>query len=338
MKFKNIIETTLVPHTAFENAVQKLEQAYKYAHEAVEPICVAVIGESRTGKSRVLEEMMARYPRTRKEEGLYVPILRVTAPSKPTVKGLAELMLRKMGDPRWNSGTENVKTERLKKLLPETFTHMIMIDEFQHFQDKGTEKVMHHVADWLKNLVDDCKVALVVAGLPACSAIFSQNEQLDGRFLAPALMPRFNWMNENHHDEFVAILGAFHEELSKHFDMPDLANEDMAFRCYCAAGGLIGYLTKYLRQAVWDAIDQDRRVISLNDLRHAYKASIWERGMPLGIVDPFNARLKLNPTLDVLEEVKKIGTSSAEIGGARRVRSRKQALATPTPAQILCAT
>lgn len=337
MKLKNIIETTLVPHTAFDNAVKKLEQAYKYADEAVEPICVAVIGESRTGKSRVLEEMAARYPRKRKKNGLYVPILRVTAPSKPTVKGLAELMLQRMGDPKWSSGTENAKTMRLQKLIHETEMSMIMIDEFQHFQDKGTEKVMHHVADWLKTLVDECKVALVVAGLPACSAVLSQNEQLDGRFLAPAFMPRFDWMNEDHRDEFVAILGAFHEELSKHFDMPDLTDEDMAFRCYCAAGGLMGYLTKHLRQAVWDAIDQDRRIISLDDLRRAHRASIWGKGILLDIADPFDARLLPNPTPDLFEEIKKIGTPIDESGVARHRRNRKQVLAVPTPAQILCA-
>jgi len=78
-----------------------------------------------------------------------------------------------------------------------------MIDEFQHFQDKGSRRIMHHVADWLKILVDDSKVALVVAGLSSCGAVISQNEQLAGRFLSPILMPRFDWKIDNHREEFV---------------------------------------------------------------------------------------------------------------------------------------
>jgi hypothetical protein len=38
-----------------------------------------------------------------------------------------------------------------------TQTRMIMIDEFQHFYDKGTKLIIHHVTDWLKILVGDLK-------------------------------------------------------------------------------------------------------------------------------------------------------------------------------------
>ncbi len=175
-KLRSIVDNTLVPHTAFEQASSRIEQCFAYADGASEPICIAVVGESRTGKSRVLEECFATHPQARDSEGLNIPILRVKTPSKPTVKGLAELMLRAMNDPRFDAGTENAKTIRLQTLMKNAGTRMVMIDEFQHFYDKGLHKVMHHVADWLKILVDDCKVALVVAGLPSCRAVLDQNE------------------------------------------------------------------------------------------------------------------------------------------------------------------
>src|SRR5271167_674214 len=77
----------------FQAAVREIETCFEFALEASEPICVSLIGPSRTGKSRVLDVCEHQHPKVRREAGMYVPILRVTTPSKPTVKGLAEVLL-----------------------------------------------------------------------------------------------------------------------------------------------------------------------------------------------------------------------------------------------------
>jgi hypothetical protein len=309
---KNIVDSTLVPHSAFQEAATRIEQCFNNADGASEPICIAVVGESRTGKSRVLEEFDAKHPRARDSDGLNVPILRVKTPAKPTVKGLAEIMLRGMGDPRFEAGTEIGKTIRLRTLIQAAGTLMVMIDEFQHFYDKTSHKVMHHVADWLKILVEDCKVALVVAGLPSCRAVLDQNEQLLGRFLEPILMPRFDWKIGDEREEFIGILSAFHESISEHFDLPSLSSAEMAFRCYCGTGGLIGYLTKFLRQAVWNAIDHKRKTISFEDLARAHKQSIWAKAGPPEIASPFTRAFVQMPSEDLLEKIRRIGTPAEE--------------------------
>lgn len=322
---RNVVDNTLVPHSAFGKASARLEQCFTYADGAVEPICNALVGESRTGKSRALEECCTNHPQVRTPDGLYVPILRVKTPSKPTVKGLAELMLRAMNDPRFDAGTENAKTIRLQTLMRNAATRMVMIDEFQHFYDKGSHKVMHHVADWLKILVDDSKVALVVAGLPSCRAVLDQNEQLAGRFLSPIFMPRFDWKNDEHREEFVGILAAFQESLGEHFDLPRLDSAEMAFRCYCATGGLMGYLTKFLRQAVWNAIDDNRKSISLDDLASAHDQAVWSHAGVSDIASPFSRSFFPLPSEDLLAKIARIGTPSTETipTKKRAVRSRQ---------------
>ena len=186
--FRRVIESTLVPHTAFADASARLRQCFEYADESPEPICFAIVGESRTGKSRILEEFEREHRPSRTEAGLIVPIVRVSAPSKPSAKSLCEILLRKLGDPKWDTGTENRKTARLEKLLKDCHCQMLMIDEFQHFFDKATHKVFHHVADWLKVLADNTRIALVVTGLESCLPVLLRSEQLSGRFLAPAFM------------------------------------------------------------------------------------------------------------------------------------------------------
>lgn len=275
MNIKYIIDSILIPHSAFTHALEKLEQCYAYAPGASEPVCMALIGESRTGKSRVIEEFCHRHPPTRLEQGMSIPILRVKTPSYPTVKGLVELLLGAIGDPRFTTGTENAKTMRLKHLMQGVGTNMVVLDEFQHFFDKGSQTVMHQVADWLKILADETRCALVVAGLPTCRAVIDQNEQLAGRFAAPIVMPRLNWTVNEERQEFLAILQAFDAVMADVLDCPALATEEMAFRCFCTCGGLIGILSKFLRQLVWNASTADRKVLTLNDLQEAHKQSIW---------------------------------------------------------------
>lgn len=318
---RRIVEDTLVPHTAFEEASRRLEQCFQYASGTQEPICFALVGESRTGKSRVLDEACFKHPKVRDAEGLMVPILHVKTPSKPTVKGLAELMLDAMGDPKFDKGTEIAKTRRLVKLMREARTQMVMIDEFQHFVDKGSLKVMHHVADWLKTLVDDCKVALVVVGLPTCSAVLEQNEQLRGRFLSPYVMPRFDWEKDADRAEFVAILDSLHQSLSREFEMPDLIGPEMAFRCYCGSGGLVGYVTKFLRQMVWNAWDANTRTITLEDMLRAHEEAVWfDQGL-LDFPSPFSQQFPVGKARDgLVEMVKRIGIAKEPVPRSRTRR------------------
>lgn len=313
INLRNVVETTLVPHTAFEEATRRIEQCFDYAKTASEPICIAIVGESRTGKSRALEECFSRHPAVRSSEGLDTPILRVTTPPRPSVLNLAETMLRAMKDPRPDAGKESSKTARLIALMENTGTNMVMIDEFQHFYDKGLHSVMHYVADWLKTVVDERKCALVVAGLPTCLAVLQQNEQLAGRFLSPIMLPRFDWHNEGHREEFVAILAAFQESLSGHFDLPVLDGPEMAFRCYCGTGGLIGYLTKFLRQTVLNALDVNTRVIGLADLLRAHQQAIWSEKGPTTMPSPFSRGFSTEPTDDVIARIQRIGTPTDEI-------------------------
>ena len=195
-----------------------------------------------------------------------------------------------------------------------------MTDEFQHFYDKGSRKVMHHVADWLKNVADEAKTALVVSGIETCRAVLDQNEQLAGRFLAPAVMPRLIWTNDDHREEFVAILDSFDVAMSAHFDTPRLATEEMAFRFYSGTGGLIGYLAKTLRQTVWDAIDRNSRVITFEDIGRAHKSAVWSHEA-FGSYQPFSRRARVAPTADLLAAIGAIGTPK-EVRETRRRPAR----------------
>ncbi len=308
----SIVDTTLIPHPTFQRTVDRIGQCFSAMAASSDPVCLAIIGESRTGKSRALEQFELDHPIRRLNDGILAPFVRIRVPSKPTVKGLAEILLHKLGDPLYHKGTENAKTLRLIQLLNENQTIILALDEFQHFYDKTTRRVQHHVADWLKVLVDDSQIGLVVTGLPSCLSVIQQNEQLMGRFMAPVQMIRFDWLVEDQQDGFVGILSGMQEALNI-FEMPDFESDEMAFRFYCATGGLIGYLTKILKQAVWNAADAGQRKIDLQDLAQAYLETVVAddkqlRSMP----NPFLPEFQTNPDGTLLARVRAIGLPKPE--------------------------
>jgi Cdc6-like AAA superfamily ATPase len=320
---KHILGSTIVPHTAFVEAQKQLELCFKYAIDKREAEGLAITGESGTGKTSVLSEFAALHPSTRSKSGMEVPILRATVPSGPTVKSLAGVMLAALHDTDSEWGTENEKSSRLRVLMKNTGTRMVMIDEFQHFHDRGKRRIMHHVADWLKVLIDDTKTTLIVAGLPRCLDVIGGNEQLDRRFLAPIQLPRFSWTDPEQREEFLGILGTFNEEIGKSYDLPIMDTDEMAFRFFCATGGLIGLLTKLLRQAIRTADTENTRKICLEDLNAAHKRAMASR--PL---EPFARGFQPVLTRDTLDIVSTIGrtvetelTYPRRAGKARRTES-----------------
>jgi hypothetical protein len=318
-----LIESTLVPHTAFQKATARLEQCYRYSEVAIEPISMALIGESRTGKSRCIKSLMLKFPSYRSPEGMTIPILYVSTPAAPTKNLLVEEMLLEMGDERFDKGKETVKTGRLRKLLKECGTRMIIIDEFQHFVDKASDRVAYQVADWLKLLVDKTNVTLVVAGLSSCTKVLDYNEQLDGRVFAPITLPRFDWMNDDLRGEFVSILGSFEESMRDYFDIPSFMSDEMAFRFFCASGGLIGYVAKILRVAVWNASDAGQGTIGLSELRVAYETAVRKEDPDAIHLDPFTSEFSAIPGDDILALVGKLGTRVDPPPRIRGARNRK---------------
>lgn len=320
----SLVEEALVLHPAFQVALHRLAQCYRAKQHSKEAVCVAVVGESRTGKSRALEEFAREHPPIRDEEGLTVPIVQISVPSLPTVSSLVELILEQLGDPIPNKGTETQKTKRARKLLKELNTVILALDEFQHFYDKTTQRVQHIVADWLKVLVDKAEIVLVVAGLPSCLSVIRQNEQLMGRFLAPVKLSRFDWLDPHEREAFINILVGLQERLPE-FDLPCLGSDEMSFRFFCASGGLIGYVTKLLRQAIWNATDNGKTHITLEDLAQAFRdIDISEGGKNISAANPFERGFCVALSDELLSAVRMIGMPKLEEPVTRH-RSKREA-------------
>jgi hypothetical protein len=287
------VDQMLVNHTAFIKAISSLQQAFKVAPSITDPFGLFIVGESRTGKSRVIEEFMSERPALRTDESLEISVVKVIVPSKPSVKGLAAEILRAMGDPMADKGTEQLMTARLLLLLKHCKVRMLILDEAQHLIDKTSKySLIHHVSDWLKNLMNQSKVVVVIAGLEYAKTILSQNEQLRGRFASQIQMPRFDWRNDESRAEFLGLMAGFSEYLSERFNIPDLGSNEVALRFYLASGGLIGYVMNILRKTVWNAVQRGEVTIELEDFDVGFKEAVSQDN--LHAISPFSRLFNLN--------------------------------------------
>lgn len=263
-----------VDHAAYAHGLKELKAALRSVGRSANPICLHLIGDTRTGKSTMLEDFIQQHRRIVTPGGARQTVVYAKIPDKGTVKGLLERLLHALGDPYWYRGSETNQTHRLLTLLEQVGCRMIILDEFQHLADKGQKKRLRSTADWLKMLVDSKQWALVAAGLPESASVIQSNRQLRERFDAPIKLPMFDWREADGRRQFRAILKAFQAQLHP-FELPDLASDAMAIRMYLATGGRIGIIAKLLDRAIRNAVDSGSIKIPVEDLQKAFHQVVW---------------------------------------------------------------
>ena len=270
-KYRDIVTSIRIDHEAFSLIREEVGFAYENALDNGLPICLLIVGESRTGKSCVVKQVIDTYsPRSMGNKS----VLYAVAPPKATLKSLLEALLKGLGDPFWSRGSESNMTQRLYTLLENVSCRMIILDEFQHLCDKGQAKRLNILADWLKVLLEGNRWGLVAVGMPESTSIVNRHPQLAGRFEPPLRMPTFDWKEKNSRLQFKGILKRFRTDLSP-FETPPLEDDEVAFRMFLAAAGRVGLVAKLLDRAVKDAIRDGRVQIRLSDLHAAYERAIW---------------------------------------------------------------
>jgi len=306
------IEELLVPHGPFQSGIKKLEWGFREGGRSAEPVCIPVLGETRTGKSRLIEHVVSKHPPQRFNDGLHVPILHARVPSMPTVKGMCEILLRRMGDPLYHKGTEQEKSGRLEVLLGQAGSQMIALDEFNHFVDKKSARVQLAVSDWLKTVAENAGVSLALLGLPYSEAVIQQNEQLKGRSTRAVRLPRFEWSEEESKKEFIKILRCFDRYLDS-WTFPEIGSSRVAFRLYCASGGLMGYLVRVLRFAMEEAYDRGDTAVQMGDFATGYLEALWDSEEIEGLEGVFDPGTAFRVSNARLEAARRVGRSQATL-------------------------
>ena len=252
-----------------------------------DPDCLLLTGETGAGKTTIYDTYAQNFPRQDEEEGSVVPIVYTLIPAPATVKGLVTAILRELGDPLYYKGATRDQTFRAYKLLADCKVELIVLDEFHHFIDPESDRVLKTICNWLKNLILETKIPVVLFGLPKSKRILEyekDNKQLSRRFkyrheLIP--FPR----NDLGMQLFRQFLSDIEEQLPLAEDS-GLAKKSLAERIYYATDGTIAHIMTLIRKGTTLAIKQDLNRLDLEILNTIYHKHL-KHEKPFKSTEPF---------------------------------------------------
>ncbi len=100
------------------------------------------------GKTTIYRTYASKYPRYVTCDRTVIPICAVTIPAPATVKAVVSKLLWQLGDPAYDKGSIGKQTIRLIGLIKDCGVQLLILDEFQHFIDRDSAKVLKTVSDW----------------------------------------------------------------------------------------------------------------------------------------------------------------------------------------------
>jgi Cdc6-like AAA superfamily ATPase len=266
---REFIKTIVVLHPRYSHVMAKIEELHFYSKDSVESDSLFISGETGVGKSTVLEAFRDRFPRSIINGYTIVPVLYNKVPVGATPKSVASSLLRALGDPAYDKGTENSQTARLLHFIKMCKVELIIIDEFQHLIDRETKHVLNKASDWVKSFCDDAGVPIILCGMPESQKIFVHNNQLDRRFSEKINMVSFNYSSKEEQLEFRAFLKNIDEQLP-FYNKSFLADKKMSDKMYYATKGVPFYVNKILREATTLAAKNGNDSIDENHLYEAF--------------------------------------------------------------------
>lgn len=278
------VRNRVIEHPVFTMAVRAI--AHLHARWTFTKVAGALLiyGQSGTGKSTALDYYLKSFPRQVTPRRTTIPVLKVVTPEAPTVRSFTEAVLVSLGDAAASRGSAAVKTQRIIHFVKECGVELILIDEFQHFCD-STAAERRRVTDWLKNLLNECNVPVVLFGLPRAISALNANEQLRRRFAAPVYYKEFAYQTPEEQGLFRSVLKHLREQIPFPQGL-DLSDPEVAMRFHYATNGLIDYVVKIIDEVVTSAPQPRHAEFSFESLQQAFKTQIWA-GVPEAL-NPFN--------------------------------------------------
>lgn len=184
--------TALIRYPRFKALHQDIRECQEMSRLANEPQCMSLEGITGAGKSTLVRDYVALFPRQEQAEGTRIPVFYAETPSPVTVKGMAATMLAALGDPDAHHGTLWAMNFRLIRLMIACQVELVILDDFHHLIDKETNRILERVSDWLKVLIKETGIPFLVVGIEGkVEHILEVNPQLSRLFAVRQVLEPF---------------------------------------------------------------------------------------------------------------------------------------------------
>ncbi len=252
----------LIFYPRFQRILDQIEDLHHTTQILGEVRCLAYEGPQGVGKSSIARYYTQKHPRKLVGNHTEVPVLYVTVPKLITIPNMITEMLSALGDPlaAWGNSTSKHKTRypgntpwtrnyRLREFIKnDCQVKLIIIDEFQHMIRFSTQRVMADVTDWLKDLIKQTNVPVVVVGIqPEIERIIRSNAQLNSLFTIETLEPfQFDTKRPETIQEFGNFIRRWEGLIGKNLPWKSDTDVDLLYRIYYATNGITRHIKELL--------------------------------------------------------------------------------------------
>lgn len=318
----------LLRHPKVKKALALIAEAHENRGTGESIRGVTIVGRSRSGKTTIADLYLAMHPDDVVNGRPRRRVIKLTFPKVKTISQVMEDLLRILGDPIPTKGSVSSRRQRFKDLLNALGVEVVLFDEGHHLVTNRSDSVAEDIANWLKEVIDQYNLTIVLFGTEEVRRATSLNEEVANRFFAPLSLTAFGdirIVNENGKEELVELgeLRVALKAIQDHFDETrDFALDGviMARRFLLATDGLIGLMVNLIVRACRFTIEEERETISADDLARAYDLYVGE---PIegGVGNPFTAGA------DVIQTAFKNGLRrrlTTARGTNRRIRGQRR--------------
>ena len=264
------VDRTIVLFPAAVQALTSLDRLFQLGTEFNMPQGMRLVGPSGVGKTASFEYFRASLPNSALfAQGMAAISVRVQ--NKPRTSHLVQAILNAIRYP-FNSGSARqlyMRRSLLFDALKNYKTRLIWLDEAQHLlyqrRSEMSNEWENDATEFLRELVDECKLSLVLAGTseldnlpevaPHLSSRVSGRESMDN-FIADA-----NW---------VGFVRGFVKQCQS-FDLTCMNDVQMAMRLHMASEGNLRAFKRLVTEAVLIAYDSNDRQVDRKALQRGFQ-------------------------------------------------------------------
>jgi GTPase SAR1 family protein len=269
---KTVANAIFVPRGFTDDFLSAVKEVREGSKEGAEAMCLVVVGEKGVGKSAFLKVYAAENPAETVVEDNVVfitrPVVYVSFPPSPTLKGSAEVFLTALAGSASVRGSRATLTQRIKELLGDLRTELVIADEFQHVREEGA-KGKSEVADWLKDILKCTNVPFVLAGMPETIDIIQADEQLASLTEEPTTITPYVWDGAGSQRAWCTLLAKIDQQLPFNY-LSDLAIGKIAENLFLCTDGNLRRLRAILRIAIARALANGGKLLTWDDLAAGY--------------------------------------------------------------------
>ena len=259
-QFSQLIDfrNCFVQHAALIQAMSSLNRLKNNQLLGGEQQCMLLLGDTGTGKSKLINEFYSAFPAYREGDVLVKPVLVSRIPSKPDVEKMMIQLLSDLGqfgsEARKGSHRETGLAEALVKVLKKCKTQIIIINEFQELIEFKSVEDRQRVANRLKLISEQACIPIVLVGMPWASEI-SNEPQWASRLMCSIELPYFKIFKQSNRVEFVRFLKGLALRMGFH-EPPPLHSDEILFPLFSATRGEVRKIKHILDEVLFLALSQ----------------------------------------------------------------------------------